>query len=90
VVDPTIVARLVGHRRRIGLLDRLTVREREVLSLVAEGLSNTAIAARLVVTERTVEAHITSIFAKLALTDDPGTHRRILAVRTYLRTGAHS
>lgn len=85
VVDPTIVARLVRRRRRAGALDRLTDRERQVLGLVTEGLSNRAIAAQLVVTERTVEAHVTSVFAKLGLSDDPATHRRVLAVLTYLR-----
>ena len=71
VVDPTIVARLVGRRRREDPLGELTPREREVLALVAEGLSNRAIATRLFVTERTVEAHIQQIFAKLRLGADP-------------------
>jgi DNA-binding NarL/FixJ family response regulator len=85
VVDPTIVARLLGRRRRADPLERLTAREREVLGLVAEGYSNKAIAARLVVTERTVEAHITQTFTKLGLSDDPASHRRVLAVLAYLR-----
>lgn len=85
VVDPTIVARLFGRRRTASPLDRLTDREREVLGLVAEGLSNRAIAARLFVTERTVEAHVTSVFGKLGLSDDSGTHRRVLAVLAFLQ-----
>lgn len=85
VVDPTIVARLMRRPRPTGPLDRLTEREREVLSLIAEGLSNRAIATRLVVTERTVEAHITSIFAKLELTDEASAHRRVQAVLAFLR-----
>ena len=85
VVDPTIVARLVGRPRRPGPLDRLTDREREVLALVAEGLSNSAIAARLFVTERTVEAHVTAVLGKLGLPHDPHTHRRVLAVLAYLQ-----
>jgi DNA-binding NarL/FixJ family response regulator len=86
VVDPTIVSRLVGRRRRQDPLARLTEREREVLSLVAEGLSNVAIASRLFITERTVEAHTTQVFAKLGLTADAGSHRRVQAVLTYLRS----
>jgi DNA-binding NarL/FixJ family response regulator len=86
VVDPTIVSRLLGRQRREDPLERLTVREREALSLVAEGLSNRAIAARLVVTERTVEAHIKQVFRKLDLTDTPDQHRRVLAVLAFLRT----
>jgi DNA-binding NarL/FixJ family response regulator len=89
VVDPTIVAQLLGRRRRADPLERLTPREREVLGLVAEGYSNKAIAARLVVTERTVEAHITQTFAKLGLADDdPASHRRVLAVLAFLRAAA--
>ena len=85
VVDPTIVARLLGRRRRASPLDELTVREREVLGLLAEGLSNRAIAERLVVTERTVEAHVKQIFMKLDLRASPDSHRRVLAVLAYLR-----
>jgi serine/threonine-protein kinase len=85
VVDPTIIARLVGRRRRHDPLAELSRREREVLSLVAEGLSNKAIAARLYVTERTVEAHVTQIFLKLRLDESPDSHRRVLAVVTFLR-----
>lgn len=87
VLDPLVVDALVGARTRqaISPVSRLTAREREVLELVATGLSNAAIAARLVLTERAVEKHITSVFAKLDL--DPegtGTHRRVRAVLLYL------
>lgn len=88
VIDPTIVARLVGRRRRDDPLSRLTPREQEVLALVAEGLSNTAIADRLFVTERTVEAHTKQIFQKLDLAADPGSNRRVLAALTFLRAPA--
>jgi len=84
-LDPEIVSRLVGRRRRLDPLAELTPREREVLSLMAEGLSNAAVAARLVVTERAVEKHVTSIFAKLRLPASPDQHRRVLAVLAFLR-----
>ena len=87
VIDPTIVSRLVGRRRREDPLGQLTDREREVLGLVAEGLSNKAIAKRLFVTERTVEAHVKQVFLKLRLDANPGSHRRVLAVLAYLRVG---
>jgi len=86
VVDPTIIARLFTRKRLAGPLDKLTEREREVLALVAEGLSNRAIATRLFVTERTIEAHVKQIFLKLGLNTHPGSHRRVLAVLAYLRT----
>ncbi len=87
VVDPTIVARLLGRRRRVDPLGSLTHREREVLALLAEGLSNRAIAGRLFIAERTVEAHVTQIFQKLGLNESTESHRRVLAVLAYLRAG---
>jgi DNA-binding NarL/FixJ family response regulator len=85
-LDPTIVSQLVGRRRGDDPLDQLTPREREVLGLMAEGRSNHAIAEALVVTERAVEKHVTSIFSKLDLANTPQDHRRVLAVLAYLRT----
>jgi DNA-binding NarL/FixJ family response regulator len=85
VVDPTIVARLVARRRRQDPLSQLTEREQEVLGLIAEGMSNRAIASRLFITDRTVEAHVTQIFQKLELAESPDQHRRVLAVLTFLR-----
>jgi DNA-binding NarL/FixJ family response regulator len=85
-LDPEVVARLVGRRRRDDPLADLTAREREVLELMAEGRTNAAIAERLVVTERAVEKHVTSIFGKLDLAPAPEDHRRVLAVLTFLRS----
>jgi DNA-binding NarL/FixJ family response regulator len=90
VIDPTIVSRLVRRRRRQDPLDELTEREREVLGVLAEGLSNKAIAARLFVTERTVEAHVKQIFMKLGIDANPQSHRRVLAVLAYLRAATSS
>jgi DNA-binding NarL/FixJ family response regulator len=87
VIDPGVIAQLVGRRRLKGPLDELTEREREVLALMAEGRSNVAIAERLFVTEKTVEAHIASLFSKLELLPAADDHRRVLAVLTYLRAG---
>ena len=84
-LDPSIVSRLLGRSRRDNPIDTLTPREREVLELMAEGLSNAAIAARLVVTERAIEKHVTSIFGKLRLPPDADAHRRVLAVVAFLR-----
>ncbi|MCW2813967.1 MAG: LuxR family transcriptional regulator [Nocardioides sp.] len=84
VLDPEVVATIMA-RRREEPLDRLTPREREVLSLMAEGRSNAAIAARLVVTEKAVAKHIGSIFAKLDLGVAEDDHRRVRAVLTWLR-----
>ena len=85
VIDPTIVSRLMARRRREDPLAELTAREREVLGLLAEGLSNRAVAERLFVTERTVEAHVKQIFLKLGLETSAVAHRRVLAVLAYLR-----
>jgi DNA-binding NarL/FixJ family response regulator len=84
-LDPEVVAQLVGRARRDDPLAELTPREREVLELMAEGRSNQAVAEHLVVTERAVEKHVTSIFGKLGLTPAAEDHRRVLAVLTFLR-----
>jgi DNA-binding NarL/FixJ family response regulator len=84
-LDPAIVSQLVGRRRRDDPIDQLTPREREVLEHMAQGRSNQGIAEQLVVTERAVEKHVTSIFGKLRLPHAPEDHRRVLAVLTYLR-----
>ena len=85
VLDPTIVTRLMQRKRRVDPLESLTPREREVLALVAEGLSNRGIAERLGMAERTVETHMSQIFGKLGLEEAPEQHRRVLAVLTLLR-----
>jgi DNA-binding NarL/FixJ family response regulator len=85
-LDPEVVGRLLGRRRRSDPLEVLSPREREVLGLMAEGRSNSGIAEHLVVTERAVEKHVTSIFTKLGLTPASEDHRRVLAVLTYLRS----
>jgi DNA-binding NarL/FixJ family response regulator len=85
-LDPSVVSQLVGRRRADDPLAELTPREREVLGLMAEGRSNSGIAELLVVTERAVEKHVTSIFQKLRLPAAPEDHRRVLAVLTYLRS----
>ncbi len=86
VLDPDVVARLVGRKRKAGPLDGLTPRERQVLALIAEGRSNVGIAHDLVVTVAAIERHVTSIFDKLGLRQAPEAHRRVLAVLTFLRT----
>lgn len=84
VVDPELVMELVTAQRRNDPLAVLSVREREVLALMAEGRSNAGIAGRLWVTEGTVEKHVRSILAKLDLPETGGDHRRVLAVITFL------
>ncbi|MFJ6697645.1 response regulator transcription factor [Streptomyces sp. NPDC091272] len=83
-LDPEVVARLFGASRRGSVLDTLTPREREVLALMAQGLTNQGIAGRFVVTERAVEKHVANIFSKLGLSPAEGGHRRVLAVLRYL------
>jgi DNA-binding NarL/FixJ family response regulator len=87
VIDPSLVAQLLRRRRRPDPLVDLTERETEVLGLMAEGRSNAAIAERLVISMKTVETHIASIFSKLGLEPEPDDHRRVLAVLAYLRRG---
>ena len=84
-LDPNVVARLVGRKRRTGPLDNLTPRERDVLALIAEGRSNAGVAQELVVSVAAVERHVTGIFDKLGLHQSPEQHRRVLAVLKYLR-----
>jgi DNA-binding NarL/FixJ family response regulator len=84
-LDAAIVSQLLGRRRSGGPLSQITPREREVLELMAEGRSNQGIAERLVITERAVQKHITSIFEKLGLSASGDDHRRVLAVLAFLR-----
>ncbi|MBV9416753.1 MAG: response regulator transcription factor [Solirubrobacterales bacterium] len=84
-LDPEVVSQMLS-RRSAGPLDQLTVREREVLVLMAEGRSNHSIATELVVTERAVEKHVTGIFGKLDIPATADDHRRVLAVLAYLNS----
>ncbi|MFF4168627.1 LuxR C-terminal-related transcriptional regulator [Streptomyces sp. NPDC001744] len=85
-LDPEVVQQLLGRSRRQDVLANLTPREREVLGLMAEGRTNSAIAKALVVSDGAVEKHISNIFLKLGLSPSEGDHRRVLAVLTYLRS----
>ncbi len=86
-LDPEVVSQLVARRGPRSPVGELTPREREVLELMAEGRSNGAIAATLVVTEGAVEKHVSNIFGKLGLAQADGSHRRVLAVLAFLRSG---
>ena len=79
-----VVGRLLGHGRETGPLAELSDREREVLELMAEGLTNAGIAERLVVSERTVETHVRNLLGKLNIPDSQNGHRRVLAVLAYV------
>jgi DNA-binding NarL/FixJ family response regulator len=84
-LDPEVVSHMLQRKRRDDPLEEITPREREVLELMAQGRSNKAIAEQLVVTERAIEKHVTSIFGKLRLPASGEDHRRVLAVLAYLR-----
>ncbi|MFG2224280.1 LuxR C-terminal-related transcriptional regulator [Streptomyces sp. NPDC048644] len=85
-LDPEVVAQLLGRSRKQDVLERLTPREREVLGLMAEGRTNSAVARQLVVSDGAVEKHVSNIFLKLGLSPSDGDHRRVLAVLTYLNS----
>ena len=85
VIDPEVVARLLGRPRRHSPLDELTPREREILGLMAEGRSNQGIADRLVLEVKTIEGHVRQVFSKLDLESSSDDHRRVLAVLTFLK-----
>ncbi len=85
VIDPTVVSRLVGRRRRADPVETLSAREREVLELMAEGRSNRAIGERLFLSPKTVETHVSTIFSKLGIEDTADDNRRVLSVLTWLR-----
>ena len=84
-IDPEVVAQLFGRRRAPDALAELTPREREVLGLMAEGLSNAGICRKLFLSPKTVETHVHGIFVKLGLPAAPDDHRRVLAVLAFLR-----
>src|SRR5215469_9155569 len=86
VIDPEVVGELLGRRRERNPVDELTEREREILSLMAEGRSNHAICERLYLSSRTIETHVAHIFSKLGLSPSTDDHRRVLAVLAYLRS----
>ncbi len=85
-LDPEVVRQLLGARHERSALDRLTPREREVLALMAQGHSNSALAHQLSISERAVEKHVSAIFTKLDLPPSQAHHRRVLAVVTYLNS----
>jgi len=85
-IDPQVIAQLLGRRREQDPLEELTPREREVLGLMAEGLSNRGVCGRLFLSPKTVESHVNSIFLKLGLMPAPDDHRRVLAVLAFLRS----
>ncbi|MFD8566521.1 response regulator [Streptomyces sp. NPDC057694] len=85
-LDPEVVAQLLGRSRKQDVLANLTPREREVLGLMAEGRTNSAVARQLVVSDGAVEKHVSNIFLKLGLSQSDGDHRRVLAVLTYLKS----
>lgn len=83
-LDPEVITQLMGASKRRTSLDRLTPREREVLALMAQGLTNSAVASKLTVSERVVEKHVGNVFAKFDLPPSDAQHRRVLAVLEYL------
>jgi DNA-binding NarL/FixJ family response regulator len=85
VIDPAIVTQLIGRTRASGPLDELSDREREILGLMAEGYSNQSICRNLVISPRTVESHVRSVFMKLGLDESPSSSRRVLAVLAFLQ-----
>ncbi|HEY5785321.1 MAG TPA: response regulator transcription factor [Microlunatus sp.] len=86
VIDPSLVVRLVSHNRVRSVIDTLSVRERQVLELMAQGRSNNGIAAEMYISTKTVERHIADIFIHLGLPPDTSANRRVLAVLTWLQT----